>query len=306
MVKYKFNGFTPRRDEDKGELVVYLHRRATTGEPFYVGMGTVDRPSDVSGRNDYWTKIYKKHGRTIELLSEHGSEEFVKKTEIWLIAIYRGLVGRKRMANITDGGEGTFGLSGEKSASFQGYLCLFNNNMKVQVVVGGKGDIEDNGFNNADIYRVKNGKKNSVGSKFYADTNGYRILFKVVGPFNNRADAIIDGYAIAEKNATDAKANQIGPLHGKFKGYKFGFNHNTKKIVLTVGNKDAIAQGFNKGNVDSNIRRNPRFKSVKGFVFTRIDDPEELIELCSNYLEDGYEFHHPLTEQNFLSLCEME
>ncbi len=314
IVKYNFNCFTPRKEKDKGELVVYLHRRATTGEPFYVGMGVVERPSVFRGRNDHWTNIYNKHGCTIELLSENGSEEFVKKTEIWLIAIYRGLVGRDRMANITDGGEGSFGLTGELNGKFQGYLRLYNDELKVQVIVGGGKEMEENGFNYQDIYKVKNGKRNSVGSKFYADTNGYRIQFQVAGPFETIGESMIDGYSIAEKNATDAKANmselligkQLGTLNGQFKGYKFGINQKTKKIVLTVGRKDTEAQSFNQGNVDSNIRGNPGFKSVKGFVFTRIDDPEELLILAGQYLEEGYEFHHPLTEKNFMMLCEME
>ncbi len=308
-IKYNFSGFMPRCDDDKGELVVYLHRRATTGEPFYVGMGTVDRPSVVSDRNDHWKRIHNKHGCTIELLVENGSEEFVKKMEIWLIALFRSLVGRKRMSNVSDGGEGNYGMTGEKSGTFQGYLRLFNDKMKVQIIVGGSKDMVDNGFNHRDIYAVKNGRQNSVGSKFYADSSGYRILFQVAGPFETIGESMIDGYKIAEKNATDVKTNWSelnvgGTLHGRFKGFKFGVNNKTKRIVMTVGTKDTIAQGFTRSAVDANIRGNPKFKSVKGFIFSRISDPEELIELCSNYLEDGYEFHHELTEKNFLMLCD--
>lgn len=303
-LKYNFSGFMPRCDDDKGELVVYLHRRATTGEPFYVGIGMVDRPSAVSKRNDYWKNIYKKHGRTIELLVENGSEEFVKKMEIWLIALFRSLVGRKRMANISDGGEANYGMTGEKSTLFQGYLRMFNNELKVQLIVGGEKDMVDNGFNVGSISNAKNSKVNSVGSKFYADENGYRIQFKVGGPFATREEAMIDGYAIAEKNASDAKSTNLGTLHRKFKGYRFGINKQTKKIVMTVGAKDTEIQGFHRGNVDKNIAGNPKRKHIKGFIFTRISDPEEVIQLCSNYLEEGYDFHHELTEKNFLMLCD--
>lgn len=303
-MKYGINRFKERQEKDKGELVVYLHRRATTGEPFYVGMGTVERPSDVSGRNDYWTKIYNKHGRTIELLSENGSEEFVKKIEIWCIALFRSLVGKKRMANISDGGEGGYGLTGEKSARFQGYLRLFNNEMKIQVIVGGPKNMRENGFSDRSIYDVKNGEANSVGSKFYADENGYRIPFKVAGPFATREEAMIDGYAIAEKNSTDAKSTNLGTLNANFKGYRFGFNNKTKRIVMTIGTKDTAVQGFNQGAVDANIRGNPKKKHVKGFVFTRIDAPEEVLILAGQYLEEGYDFHHELTEKNFMNLCE--
>jgi hypothetical protein len=305
MVKYNFSGFMPRQEKDKGELVVYLHRRATTGEPFYVGMGVVDRPSDFYGRNDHWKRIHKKHGCAIELLSENCSEVFVKKIEIWLIALFRSLVGKKRMANVSDGGEGGYGLTGEKSGSFRGFLRLYDDNMKIQVIVGGKKDMRNKGFNDKSISAVKNGEQKSVGSKFYADANGYRIPFKVAGPFATRSEAMIDSYAIAEKNATDAKTNWsksriVGTLHYNFKGYRFGVNQKTKRIVLAVGEKGTIAQGFNQGNVDKNIAgTRPHHK---GFVFTRISDPEELINTIGNYLEQGYTFHHELSEQNYRAL----
>ncbi len=317
MVKYNFNGFTPRRDEDKGERVVYLHRRKDNGQPFYIGYGDVRRSRDEWDRSDKWKSIRDEAGgRTVEYLVENASQAMVKRMEGWCIPIYRNMIGFDKMANKNDGGGGRNAgeYVGEESASFQGYLRLYNSEMRVQVILGGQKEMRDNGFHHTNLYDVKNGKVNSVGSKFYADENGYRIQFQVVGPFATREEAVIDGYSFAEKNATNAKANYselnvgkaLGTLNGRFKGYKFGVNQKTKKIVMTVGAKDTIAQGFDQGNVDSNIRGNPKVKHVKGFIFTRIDDPEELIELCSNYLEDGYEFHHELSEQNFMMLCEME
>ncbi len=138
IVKYNFNGVIPRQEKDNGELVVYLHRRATTGEPFYVGIGVVDRPIRISNRNGHWKRIYNKHGRTIELLVENGSEVFVKKMEIWCIALFRSLVGRKRMANISDGGEGRYGMTGELHGKFQGFLRLYDEVEKVQLIVEGR------------------------------------------------------------------------------------------------------------------------------------------------------------------------
>ena len=117
---------------------------------------------------------------------------------------------------------------------------------------------------------------------------------------------MINGYSFAEKNATDAKADKscktIGTHHVQFKGYRFGINQKTKKIVLAVGGKDVEAQGFSRGPVDANIRgKRPHHK---GFIFSRISDPEDVLILAGQYLDDCFEFHHELTEKNFLMLCD--
>ncbi len=173
--------------------------------------------------------------------------------------------------------------------------------------------MKENGFNHGDVYAVKNGKRNgSVGSPFYADENGFRIQFKVAGPFATRDEASVDGYQLAEKNSSDAKANfselnagkNLGTTHWNFKGFTFGVNRNAKKIALAFGRKDIKEQGFHPGAVSRNILGNPENNHHKGFTFVRISDPEELLILAGQYLEDGYDFHHELTEKNFLMLCD--
>lgn len=308
-LKYNFSGFMPRREEDKGERVVYLHRRKDNGQPFYIGYGDTQRSNCQRRRSDKWKSIRDDAGgRTVEYLVENASQAMVKRMEEWCIPIYRWIIGVDVMANKNDGGGGrnVGEYVGEKSASFQGYLRLYHDGMKVQLIVAGETEMRDKGFRPACIYNVKNGNRGSVGSKFFADCSGFRIQFKVAGPFDTREAAMIDGYAIAKRNATDAKRKGIrknlGALHVQFKGYRFGTNQKTKKIVMTVGWRDTAAQGFNPSSVDSNIRGNPKFKSVKGFVFTRINNPEEVLILAGQYLDEGFEFHHELTEKNFLSL----
>lgn len=52
---------------------VYMHRRPDSGEPFYVGLGSSPnyaRAKATASRNPHWKAIYKKCGRTIEILSD--------------------------------------------------------------------------------------------------------------------------------------------------------------------------------------------------------------------------------------------
>ena len=138
-------------DDGKCDKVVYLHRRADDGLPFYVGIGRADRPYVISKRNEYWTNVYSKHGRTVELLHTGLSIADAKRIEIELIAKFRaeypGL-----MTNLSDGGEGSFGLFGEDGAAFKGFSVGVSLDNKFFIVLDGERSIEEAGFINSAIY----------------------------------------------------------------------------------------------------------------------------------------------------------
>lgn len=48
---------------DKRNKVVYVHRRKTDGQIFYVGMGTIKRPYDMVKRSSMWNKYVEKYGK---------------------------------------------------------------------------------------------------------------------------------------------------------------------------------------------------------------------------------------------------
>ena len=86
--------------------IVYLHRRNDTNKVFYVGIGEQERRAyRTDGRNDLWTKIYKKHGRTVEIIHKDISFEDACDIEIKLIAFYRVFLGEKSLANFAIGGQ---------------------------------------------------------------------------------------------------------------------------------------------------------------------------------------------------------
>ena len=96
---------------------VYIHRRASDGEIFYVGKGTAtkrkghQRAYDLKSRNLYWRRVAKKHGVVVEIIASCESDKEAQTQEIRLIAeIGRLDLGTGPLVNMTDGGEGQAGL----------------------------------------------------------------------------------------------------------------------------------------------------------------------------------------------------
>jgi len=86
--------------------IVYLHRRNDTNKVFYVGIGQQERRAyRTDNRNDLWTKIYKRHGRTVEIIHKDIPFEEACDIEIKLIAFYRAYLGEKSLANFAIGGQ---------------------------------------------------------------------------------------------------------------------------------------------------------------------------------------------------------
>lgn len=93
------------------DFYVYVHRKAATGEIFYVGKGKDDRAWDSKyDRSKHWNYVVNKHGLIVEIIQSGLREWYAFELEIELIALY----GRKdlnlgTLINKTDGGEGVAG-----------------------------------------------------------------------------------------------------------------------------------------------------------------------------------------------------
>lgn len=87
------------------DFYVYVHRKISDGTIFYVGKGRGDRLYKKSGRSKHWLNTASKHGFYWQLvecdLSE--SDAFIKER------ILISKLGRSRLTNGTDGGEGWSG-----------------------------------------------------------------------------------------------------------------------------------------------------------------------------------------------------
>tara|TARA_R110000765_G_C18771954_1_gene590271 strand:+ start:70 stop:822 length:753 start_codon:yes stop_codon:yes gene_type:complete len=88
--------------------VVYIHRKKTNGEIFYIGMGNSDRPyqKSAASRSVVWHRVVNKYGYYVEVIRKDLSKAEAFDIEIQLIE----LIGRRdkglgSLVNLTDGGE---------------------------------------------------------------------------------------------------------------------------------------------------------------------------------------------------------
>lgn len=85
---------------------VYLHKKPSTGDVFYVGKGTQKkRAYRNDGRNPHWHRVVAKYGKEVEIFKSNLEENLAFYLERFLIKIYG-----KQLTNKTDGGEGTCGF----------------------------------------------------------------------------------------------------------------------------------------------------------------------------------------------------
>jgi hypothetical protein len=97
---------------------IYLHRRADTGEPFYIGKGKMrrgwgyyERAHAPRVKNKHWMNIVAKHGLAVEILAHCKSDQDAQYVERLLIAqIGRASLGKGPLINKTDGGDGHAGI----------------------------------------------------------------------------------------------------------------------------------------------------------------------------------------------------
>lgn len=95
--------------------IVYRHVRLDTNKVFYVGIGKDERRAYVKSkqhRNKYWINITNKSDYRVEILFDDLDWEDACSKEVELISLYgRSDLGLGTLVNLTDGGEGTLGMS---------------------------------------------------------------------------------------------------------------------------------------------------------------------------------------------------
>lgn len=91
--------------------VVYRHRKLSNNEVFYIGIGSIKRPYDKRGRSKWWNRVVREYGYYTEIIFENLSWDDACDLENLLISEYgRKDLGKGTLVNLTDGGEGGFGV----------------------------------------------------------------------------------------------------------------------------------------------------------------------------------------------------
>jgi hypothetical protein len=94
---------------------VYRHIRLDKNQPFYIGIGKDDklkRAFDKTRRNNFWRNIVSKTDYEIEILLDGLTWDKACDKEKEFIFLYgRKDLGTGTLVNLTNGGEGTIGIS---------------------------------------------------------------------------------------------------------------------------------------------------------------------------------------------------
>ena len=92
------------------EKVVYLHRKGTTNDVFYVGIGYEKRAYSKNNRNKWWHNVVNKHDYNVEIVERSYSwDECAESEKAMIELIGRKDLGLGELVNLTNGGEGSFG-----------------------------------------------------------------------------------------------------------------------------------------------------------------------------------------------------
>ena len=257
------------------DFYVYLHRKKTTGEVFYVGKGSGDRAWSASGRNDLWVRTVNKHGYTVEIFLSNLQEWYAFELEKELIALHGRLSdGKGKLVNMTDGGEG---LSGEDHPMYDKRLWTFTNIDTEQEVITTK-----SGFKK--IY-----PNVFVDSLFHGLSSSHRWYVKELLT-EDRTAALLSGYSGEYNSFADKKE------------YDF-VNLKTGEVFKTTRHK--IAEKHGGINFTGLISRN--LKSSKGWALKEVFDlhgSEQLLNYNAGRLNGRsdltkYSFKNMLTEEVF-------
>ena len=94
------------------DFYVYIHRKQSNGEVFYVGKGKDKRAWLKSGRTEFWHRVVNKHGLVVEIVLSGLQEWYAFELETDLITLYgRKDTGEGCLINMADGGEGASGTT---------------------------------------------------------------------------------------------------------------------------------------------------------------------------------------------------
>lgn len=102
------------------QYCVYMHRKASNGEPFYIGKTKRHKCGEFSrvylkGRNKIWNNIERKHGFVAEIIAHCINDVEAQRLEMELIkGIGRLNLGTGTLTNLTDGGDGHAGIIASK------------------------------------------------------------------------------------------------------------------------------------------------------------------------------------------------
>jgi hypothetical protein len=153
---------------------VYLHRRASDNNVFYVGKGKGKRAYSTEGRNERWNRTFKKHGLVVEIAFDNLSEDDAFNIEIDTITEMRYFY-PDFIVNMTAGGRGLFGYKASKSTRA---LIRKNSTLRAKELIERSSDKNIYSFLQISTKQVVKCTRLELCSRFNLNHYRLRALFK--------------------------------------------------------------------------------------------------------------------------------
>lgn len=99
---------------------LYLHRKASNDDVFYVGIGGRYRPRSMEPRNKHWEAVARKHGVIVQIVGEFDTREDACNMEQYFIAVWRDA--GFQLANKTSGGTSDYHFTDDVRARMSSSL----------------------------------------------------------------------------------------------------------------------------------------------------------------------------------------
>lgn len=190
----------PHTYRHEAKYCTYFHVNPVTKEVFYVGIGAKKRPNERKSRSNYWKNYVALHGFEVQIIHENQTKEEAISKEIEYIKEFgRKDKGAGSLINLTDGGEGAFGVicsKPKKPISEKTRQKIKANNAKYWL---GKKRSEETGRK---ISEAKRGRK----GKPLSDEHKEKIRQRNSGKKHTEE---------ALQKIREARARQVSPTKGK-------------------------------------------------------------------------------------------
>ena len=250
-----------------GEHYIYFHRNPFTDEIFYIGLGKYFRCNQVckGHRNKYWTSIYEKYGRSVEIVKSGLTLDEAKKLEIEYIAKYNP------RANFTKGGDGISDVLKVKVYSYDldgNYVASYESLTEAQVKMTGSPL-------GTSISRVLDKQNRSRYSFMWSSSKKKKIPpYKKTGAVN-----------IKEIHCYDSQGLYVTSYKKIANVVKDGFSRTGVSNALNKNNKTCSGHFFSESKFDSiSVSYCPALKESKKVICNKTGKIFSSIQEASNYL----------------------
>lgn len=261
---------------------MYIHFKADSLIPFYIGKGCGGRYKNSVRRNQYWHNVVNKHGFVPDILEYFEDEQDAYDYEVEMIKFFRD--NGFALTNIVDGGGGVHGFkhspeakakmssmrAGEGNAMF-GKAHTDETRAKISEAHKGRKRPPRSAEYRAKISKVHKGKTLSIEAraKISAAHKG-----KKRQPMSEEAKIKIGNAhrgvpkpPKSPEHSAKISAAITGVNNPRFKGFIVATNILTGEKIRLCGYKEMKAANFNPGAVYACL--SGKEKQHKGFTFIR-------------------------------------